>query len=134
VTQRGTPTDLFSVVAALGAHLEVMQILLAVECDGSRLDFAILGSQATKNGNAEDRARTHFDIDLVAAQYDRNARAEVLHVTVPIGDGGVGTGGRHVERDDSTLAVVEKAVGKAAGGLLACGEGWRPWKVRRGED
>ena len=54
---------LFEVIVGLGRDVVVLQILLAVECDGLGLDFSLL------------------DVDFVASQDDGNVLANANEIT-----------------------------------------------------
>lgn len=97
---------LLEVVVGLGGDVVVLQVLLAVEGDGLGLDLSLL------------------DVDLVAAEDDRDVLADTDEVTcpgasacgvlagvrlriltVPVGNVLVGDTGGHIEHDDTALPV-----------------------------
>lgn len=84
----GKPEEgLFEVVVGLGRDVVVLEVLLAVECDGLGLDLALL------------------DVDLVAAENDGDVLAHAREVAMPVGHVLVCDARRHVEHDDAALAV-----------------------------
>lgn len=78
---------LLEVVVGLGRDLEVLEVLLAVEGDGTGLDLALL------------------NVDLVTTENDGDVLADALQVTVPVGNVLVGDTRGNVEHDDTTLTL-----------------------------
>lgn len=78
---------LLEVVVRLSRNVVVLEVLLAVEGDGLRLDLTLL------------------HVDLVSAENDRDVLAHTDEVTVPVGDVLVRDSGSDIKHDDSTLAV-----------------------------
>lgn len=78
---------LLKVVVGLGGDFEVLQVLLAVEGDGPRLNFALL------------------DIDFVSAKHDGDVLAYTLEVTMPVGNIFVGDAGRDIKHNNAALAL-----------------------------
>jgi len=87
---------LLEVVVRLGGYLEVLQVLLPVEGNGAGLDFPLL------------------DIDFVAAQNDGDLLAHALKITMPVRHVLVRDPARHIEHDDSTLALNVVSIPEAA--------------------
>lgn len=78
---------LFVVVVALNGQFVVLNVLLAVEGDGSGLNLTLL------------------EIDLVAAQNDGNVgSADTSNISVPVGNVLVGHSRSNVEHNDGGLA------------------------------
>ena len=98
---REVEEGLLVVVVGLGRDLVVLQVLLPVEGHLLGLDLAVL------------------DVDLVAAEDDRDVFADAAEVAVPGGDVLVGEARGDVEHDDGALAVDVVAVAEAAW----CGRG-----------
>lgn len=113
---------LLEVIVGLGRNVVVLEVLLAVECDGLSLDFALL------------------DIDLVSAENDRDVFADTDEITcflwlacwnsrmlapiertMPVGDILVCDSRRNIEHDDTALAVDVVAISQTAKLLLTCG-------------
>lgn len=78
---------LLKVVVGLGRDIIVLQVLLAVECDGFCLDLALL------------------DIDLVTAKNNWDVFADTDKITMPVGNVLVCDTGSNIEHDDSALAL-----------------------------
>lgn len=98
----GQPEErLFEVVVALSGDFEVLQVLLAVERNGTGLDLAFL------------------DVDLVTAENDGDVLANTLQVTVPVGHVLVSDTRSNVEHDDTTLALDVVTVAKTSELLLS---------------
>lgn len=77
---------LFVVVVALNGEFVVLDVLLAVEGDGSGLDLTLL------------------EIDLVTAQNDGNVgSADTSDISVPVGNVLVSHSGSDVEHNDGSL-------------------------------
>ncbi len=89
------------VVVGLRGDLIVLDVLLAMEVDLLGLHLALL------------------DLDLVAAQHNRNVLADARQVTVPVWHVLVGDTRGHVEHDDRALALDVVAIAQAAVLLLA---------------
>lgn len=92
---------LLKVVVGLGRDLKVLQVLLAVERDGSSLDFPLLY------------------VDLVAAQNNGNVLADALQVTVPCWYVLVSDATGDVEHDDTALSLNVVAVTQTTELLLS---------------
>lgn len=120
----GEPQEgLLEVVVGFRGDIVVLEVLLAVEGDGLGLDLALL------------------DVDLVTAQHDRDVLAHsdkvtcidgsddwttknvscTARLTVPVGDILVGNARRHVEHDDTALAVNVVPIAQTAELLLTGG-------------
>lgn len=106
---------LLEVVVGLGRDLEVLEVLLAVEGDGSGLDLALLWLETGQDARVSQtrllstsaRARrvvTHLDVNLVSAEDDGDVLADALEIAVPVGDVLVGDPGGDVEHDDTWRA------------------------------
>ena len=93
---------LLEVVVGLGRDLEVLQVLLAVEGNGTGLDLALL------------------DVHLVTAENNGDVLADTLEVTVPVGDVLVGDTRGHVEHDDTALALNVVTIAETTELLLSC--------------
>lgn len=93
---------LLEVVVGLGGNVVVLEVLLAVEGDGLRLDLALL------------------HVDLVAGKDNRDVLADADEIAVPVGHVLVGDARCDVEHDDTALAVDVVAITKTAELLLAC--------------
>ena len=93
---------LLEVVVGLGRDVVVLEILLAVECDGLGLDFTLLY------------------IDFVAREDNGNVLTHANEISVPVGNVFVGNTGRHIEHDDSALAVDVVAITQTAEFFLTC--------------
>lgn len=91
---------LLEVVVGLGGDVVVLEILLAVEGDGLRLDLALL------------------HVDLVSGEHDWDVLAHTDEIAVPVGHVLVGDAGGDVEHDDAALAVDVVAITKTAELLL----------------
>lgn len=91
---------LLEVVVGLGRDIVVLEILLAVECDGLGLDLALL------------------DVDLVTAENDGDVLADSDQVTMPVGDVLVGNTRGHIEHDNTALAVDVVSITKTTELLL----------------
>ena len=116
---------LLKVVVGLGRDVVVLEVLLAVEGDGLGLDLALLDVDLV---TAQDNRDVLADTDQVACycvlvDYTREARRKWRNITrtVPVGDVLVGDAGRHVEHDDTALAVDVVAVTQATELLLTGG-------------
>ena len=122
---------LLEVVVRLGRDIVVLQVLLAVESDGLGLDLALLDVDLVA---AEDDGDVLADADEIAwkggvslAFYNDIGSAIVAERrcgrsrTVPVGNVLVGNAGRHVEHDDTALAVDVVTVTEATELLLAGG-------------
>lgn len=98
----GEPKEgLLKVVVGFGGNVVVLEVLLAVEGDGLGLDLALL------------------DIDLVAAQNDRDVLADAHKISVPVGHVLVGDTRGDIEHDDAALAVNVVTVTETTKLLLA---------------
>ena len=62
---------------------------------------------------------THFHVDLVTAQDNRDVLADALKVTVPVGHVFVGNPRGHVEHNDTTLALDVVAISQTTELFLA---------------
>lgn len=78
---------LLKVVVGLGRDIIVLQVLLAVECDGLCLNLALL------------------DIDLVTAKNNWDVFADTDKITVPVGNVLVCDTGSDIEHDDGALSL-----------------------------
>jgi len=92
---------LLELIVALGADLEVLETLLAVELDGLDLHLTIL------------------DIDLVAAKHHGDLLADTDKITVPVGNVLVSYTRGNIEHDDGALTLNVVAITKATKALLA---------------
>jgi len=94
---------LLELIVGLGADLEVLKTLLAVELDGLYLDLTIL------------------DIDLVAAKHDGDLLADADEIAVPVGDVLVGHTRSDIEHDDGALALDVVTIAETTETLLTGG-------------
>lgn len=100
----GEPQErLLKVVVGLGGDIVVLEVLLAVECNGLCLDLALL------------------HINLVSGKNNRDVLADTDEIAMPVGHVLVGDAGCDVEHDDSALAVDVVSIAKTTKLLLASG-------------
>lgn len=94
---------LLEVVVGFRRDLEVLQVLLSVECDSTCLYFPFL------------------DVYLVAAKHNRNVFTYSLQITVPVGHVLVRDSTCDIEHNDTTLALNVIAIAKTTELLLPRG-------------
>ena len=69
--------------------------------------------------DSEMESNSYLHVDLVAAQNDWDVLANTLKITVPVRDVLIRDTGRHVEHDDTALALNVVAVAKTTKLLLS---------------
>jgi len=94
---------LLKIVVGLGGDLEVLEVLLAMECHRASLHFSLLY------------------INFVPAQHNGDVLAHTLEVTMPIGNVLVCDPRGDVKHDDTALALDVVAIAQATKFLLSGG-------------